>query len=160
MSLKVASLSDGDRAALWTVVAFLEDRMMEAGTIDWALQVGADRLVERMAVRHLLNSGQGPELEEPWTTAWRLIEESWIRQPPEDQGHVLARHARISMRLKKGDRSGGAVEEITALVTPCLGVSRPGRDTGKSPHPRGSRVGPPHEWPTYRPENSGCCDDR
>ena len=124
MISNIGTLSEGDQAALWSIVEFLRQRLMRTDTVDWALELTAEHRPERMAVQHLLNTQQGSELREPWMTAWRLIEESWIRQPPEARGHVHARLHRIGARLRTGDRSGGAVERIATLVTPCLRVDR------------------------------------
>ena len=124
MISNIGMLSEGDQAALWSTVEFLRQRLMQTDTVDWALELTAENRPERMAIQHLLDSQQGSALREPWMTAWHLIEESWTRQPPEAGGHLPARLHRIGARLRTGDRSGGAVERITTLVTPCLRVDR------------------------------------
>ncbi|MFL9498830.1 hypothetical protein ACJMQP_02100 [Rhodopseudomonas palustris] len=113
-------LDPQDRETFRTVVAFLNKRLAEQGTIDWALNFKPWQRVERIAVEDLLNSPRAGNLEEPWASAWRLIEESWA-EPYSDQKSEAAIYD-IQRRLRAGDRSGAVVATIFDLVAPRLKV--------------------------------------
>ncbi len=115
-----ATLDGNDRAMFRATVAFLEKRLAESDTIEWALGLKPDRHIERMAVAELLNRPEGSALDEPWASAWRLIEESWF-QVTVEEGPSTAIY-RIQERLRHGDRSGAIVSAIANLVAPRLKV--------------------------------------
>jgi len=100
---------------------FASGRLAERGTLEWALTLGPSRRAERAAILSLLEHGPDAELAEPWAGAWRLIEESWQSAPVGDSPPLDVH--RIGRRLKRGDRSGAIVHDITALVAPRLDVS-------------------------------------
>ena len=114
------TLGDNDRSAFWAVVDFLKNRLAESDTIEWALDLRSDQRIERMAVVHLLNDTSVTPPEEPWATAWRLIEESWSYRSISDdhQIHVFD----VRQRLHEGDRSASIVTAIVNLVAPGLEV--------------------------------------
>ncbi|MFT3937813.1 hypothetical protein [Rhodopseudomonas sp.] len=113
-------LAPQDRETFRAVVAFLNKRLAEQGTIDWALKLEAAQRIERIAIEHLLASPGGQNLEEPWTSAWRLVEESWsaLRSERRDGPIIYS----IQERLRAGDRSGAAIAAIVDLVAPRLKV--------------------------------------
>ncbi len=113
-------LSHGDRAALGVATAFLTDRLQERETIEWALRLQRSDTVKREAVLHLLDMPVGMELSEPWRTAWRLIEESWLDSVNDDQvsGEYDARR-----RVLSGERTGSLVKFIAELVASRLKVN-------------------------------------
>ena len=113
-------LSERDRAACRATMAFINDRLDERATIDWALHLGRDEVVKRAAIRDLLDSLSGKKLGEPWRSAWRLIEESWD-SPPVESGTSRGVYQAQSC-LRKGDRSGALVAAIVELVTPRLEI--------------------------------------
>jgi hypothetical protein len=115
-----ARLDEHDRAAFRAIVAFLNKRLAEPGTIDWALKLKPTQRIERIAVCDLLNSPSTQVLDDPWATAWRLIEESWS-SPASEEGPSTAIYS-IQKRLRAGDRSGAIVSEIVNLVAPRLKV--------------------------------------
>ena len=115
-----ATLDGNERAMFRATVAFLEKRLAESDTFDWALRLKPDRRVERMAVAELLNGPEGSALNEPWASAWRLIEESWS-QVAVEEGPSTAIYG-IQRRLCHGDRSGAIVSAIVNLVAPRLKV--------------------------------------
>ena len=115
-----ASLSESERESVLVANAFLRDRLSERGTIDWALRLGPDRHAERYAINDLLNSRPVPSLKEPFTTAWRLLEESWAYSGADKHPALAVNDVRI--RLRDGDRSGALVQEIANLVAPRLEV--------------------------------------
>jgi hypothetical protein len=77
-----AYLDQRDRGAMNIVVAFLATRLEERATLNWALRLDRQQTVERIGVTHILDGPAGLVLKEPWSTAWRLLEESWSSPPP------------------------------------------------------------------------------
>jgi hypothetical protein len=125
--------SDHERAAVTSAVAFLQDRLEQRATIEWALKLDTSNGVERIAVQHLLDGPRGWQIREPWQSAWRLIEESW--ETPVERRKGSGGQYRILERIKNGDRSGGLIAEIIDLVRPGIKVS-PAQPARKTRHPR------------------------
>lgn len=115
-----AYLDTQDRETFRTVIAFLNKRLAEQGTIDWALKLEPGQRIERIAVEDLLTGPGARDLPEPWASAWRLIEESWSTPPSEGRNGTAIYG--IQQRLRAGDRSGAAVAAIVDLVAPRLKV--------------------------------------
>ena len=115
-----ATLDGNDRAMLGATVAFLKKRLAEPDTIEWALGLKPDQRVERMALAKLLNGPEGSALDQPWASAWRLIEESWSQVAIEEDPSTAIYD--IRERLRHGDRSGAVVSAIVNLVAPRLKV--------------------------------------
>jgi hypothetical protein len=115
-----AYLDPKDRETFSTVTAFLNKRLAEQGTIDWALKLKPGQRIERIAVEDLLTGPGARDLAEPWASAWRLIEESW--SAPQSEGNDGTTIYGIQHRLRAGDRSGAAVSAIVDLVAPRLKV--------------------------------------
>jgi len=102
------------------VIAFLNNRLAEQETIDWALRLKPWQRIERMAVEDLLIGPGARKLEEPWSSAWSLLEESWSE--PLLDGRYETTIYGIQKRLRAGDRSGATVAAIVDLVAPRLKV--------------------------------------
>lgn len=115
-----AYLDPQDRDTFRATIAFLHKRLAEQGTIDWALRLKPGQRVERIAIEDLLNGSGAGDLQEPWVTAWRLIEESWSSGFSE-RGDGTAIYG-IQRRLRSGDHSGAVVAAIVNLVAPRLKV--------------------------------------
>lgn len=115
-----AYLDSHDRETFRATVAFLHKRLAEQETIEWALKLNSGQRIERIAIEDLLNSPGARDLQEPWATAWRLIEESWS-SGVSDRGDGTAIYG-IQNRLRAGDRSGAVVAAIVDLVAPRLKV--------------------------------------
>jgi hypothetical protein len=115
-----AYLDPQDRETFRTVIAFLDKRLAEQGTIDWALKLRPGQRIERIAVEDLLTGPGARDLLEPLASAWRLIEESWTA--PQSEGRDGTAIYGIQKRLRAGDRSGAAVAAIVDLVAPRLKV--------------------------------------
>ena len=77
MRLLQLSLNARDQGTVGSTAAFLESLLEEKGTIEWALRLGSNDIVKRIATLWLLNRKEGIALREPWRSAWRIIEESW-----------------------------------------------------------------------------------
>lgn len=109
-----------DSDTLRTAIAFLDKRLEEQKTVDWALKLEQERRVERIAIEYLLTDLGASHLSEPWATAWRLIEESWSTRPP--KGRAGTAIYGLQRRLRAGDRSGALIAAIVELVSPRLAV--------------------------------------
>ena len=115
-----AYLDVHDRNTFRATVAFLQNRLAEQGTIDWALRLKHSQRIEKIAIEELLNGPGARELNEPWATAWRLIEESWSSGFSESDDGIAIYG--IQKRLRAGDHSGAVVAAIVNLVAPQLEV--------------------------------------
>jgi hypothetical protein len=113
-------LSDRDRDAVRTLMAFLPERLSERRIVDWALRTKPHEFVKRIAVLQSLEFLDASQLKEPWRSAWRLIEESWDEELPQSSG---ADAYRIQRRIVAGERSGRLISAIIAVVQPRLEVS-------------------------------------
>ncbi len=114
------SLNDQDRASFRATIAFLDGRLEEQTTIDWALRLKPNDTIKRLALLDLIDSPNGRRIGEPWRLAWRLIEESWNNPVIED--HASAGAHDVQHRLRAGERSGSLVAAIVELVVPRLMV--------------------------------------
>ncbi len=101
------------------MVAFLDGRLEERESIEWALEPGANVEQKRHAILRLLNPPWRVSLSEPWHTAWQLIEESWQGET-DDQNRLPIK--KIKQRLESGDRTEALISAIVKLVTPRLAV--------------------------------------
>ena len=119
MRLLQRSLNAKDQATMRSTVAFLEGRLEEKETIEWALGLGPDDIVKRWAILDLLNTPEGINLREPWRSAWRLIEEFWDTPIPDFYGLYVYD---VQDRLRSGERSGALVSAIVNLVAPRLSI--------------------------------------
>jgi len=120
MRSRWANRNEQDQAAFRATIAFLNGRLAERATVDWALGLGPYDDIKRIAVLDRIDSSEGQNLGEPWRSAWRLIEESWCHPVAERDTSTAAYTAQH--RLRAGDRSGPLVTAIVELVTPRLKV--------------------------------------
>ncbi|MFG1225734.1 hypothetical protein [Xanthobacter wiegelii] len=109
-----------DNEMLRAVIAFLDKRLEEQKTVDWAVKLEPERRVERIAIEYLLTDLGASYLSEPWATAWRLIEESWSSRPSKLRAGTAIYS--LQKRLRAGDRSGALIAAIVGLVSPRLKV--------------------------------------
>lgn len=114
------SLNEQDQASFRATIAFLNGRLEERATVDWALRLKPNDSIKRLALLYLIDSPDGRKISEPWRSAWRLIEESWNNPPVEDHASTGAYDAQH--RLLAGERSGSLVATIVELVAPRLKV--------------------------------------
>ena len=112
------NLNEFDRAAFYTTRAFLNGRLEERATVDWALRLKLKDTFKRLAMLDLIDSSYGRKISEPWRSAWRLIEESWNKPAVEEYTSSDVYDAQ--RRLRAGDRSGSLVAAIVELVAPRL----------------------------------------
>lgn len=112
------SLSEHEQNAFRAIVAYLENRLEDRETINWALSLKDDDIVKKYAVLEIVERRAGQKLTEPWRSAWRLIEEYWKVPPKLDRPSMEA--YQIQQRLSSGERSGFLVSEIVEIVKPRL----------------------------------------
>ena len=124
MRLHQLSMNAKDQATVRSTVAFLEGRLKEKETIEWALSLGPDNILKRRAILHLLDTPEGISLREPWRSAWRLIEEFWDTPIPDFYGLGVYN---VQDRLRSGERSGALVSAIVNLVAPRLSIEAYGK---------------------------------
>ena len=128
MGLLPLSLNARDQAMVRSIVAFLEGRLKEKETIEWALDIGSGDIdidiVKRRAILHLLDWPGGVNLREPWLSAWWLIRESW----KEPNANLRMLEVEVKKRLhSKGERSEALVSAIVDLVAPRLSIKAYGK---------------------------------
>ena len=115
-----ANLNELDRAAFRATITFLEGRLEERATVDWALRLKPNDTIKRLALLELIDSRDGQKISEPWRSAWRLIEENWNNPGVEDRASTHVYGAKE--RLRAGDRSGSLITEIVKLVAPRIKI--------------------------------------
>lgn len=107
-------------SAMRVALAFLDRRLSERSTVEWALRLEEADIDKRAAIEAALRGPSGQVIADPWLTAWRLIEESW-----RDHGARSQRASDVfeaARWLAAGDRSGELVSAIVDLVRPRLKV--------------------------------------
>lgn len=114
------TLSDRDRDAVRTLMAFLHERLSERRIVEWALRTKPGEIIKRAAVLQSLEFLDANQLKEPWHSAWRLIEESWDQELPQSSGTDAYG---VQRRVKAGERSGSLISAIIAVVQPRLEVN-------------------------------------
>jgi len=113
------ALGDQDRDATRAVMAFLNGRLAERSTVEWALRTKRDDIVKRSAILQSLEYLEATTLKEPWRTTWRLIEESW--NDDSVRSSSIEAH-RAQRRIVAGERTGSLVSSIVSIVRPRLHV--------------------------------------
>ena len=98
-------------------MAFLEGRLEEQKTVEWALTLEPEAIVERTAVLELLSYPPRRPNTEPWHTAWALIDGL-----PRTSSAEASRgeEYQISQRVRAGDRS---TTLVATVHIPCLQVA-------------------------------------
>lgn len=99
-----------------SALAFIERRLGQRETLEWALDLPPVRRAERRAVLQALD--RAPP-KEPWISAWRLLEEAWDEERPVGPMDEV-RRIDVAQELATGSYSGALVTKITDLVRPRL----------------------------------------
>lgn len=120
MKLHWANLNESDRAVYNATIAFLNGRLEERATVDWALRLNLNDGISRLALLDLINHPGGNRISEPWRSGWRLTEESWNNLIVKDHTSTGVYHAKA--RLQAGEKSESLVCLIVELVAPKLKV--------------------------------------
>ncbi len=115
-----ANLNELDRAAFRATTAFLNGRLEERATVDWAIRLQPNDTIKRLALLELIDSPDGQKISEPWRSAWHLIKDSWNH--PTSEFLTSTGIYGVTQRLHTGDRSGSLVRAIVELVEPRLKV--------------------------------------
>jgi hypothetical protein len=105
-----------------TTIAFVEGRLSERATVEWALSLEERDVAKRWAVLEVLHGRSARLVGEPWRTAWRLVEESWEGGLTMREGS-LAKYD-VADRIKSGERTGALIASILNLVRPFIKVSQ------------------------------------
>lgn len=120
MKARWLDLEPKDQGAFRAAVQFLDLRMGEPETFEWALSKATHDKVARAAILHCLDTAKGRALGEPWQTAWRFIEEFW-EDLPTDRIDGTGEYD-IRRRLASGDHTGSLIRDLVALVAPRLKI--------------------------------------
>ncbi len=94
-------------------------RFSDPEMLRWAARLPAEAATERSAVRDAVRWRLDAATPEPWRTAWRTVAEAHLAPV------TVARREHdfdLGRRLNEGDRSGGLIAEVAALVAPRLSV--------------------------------------
>ena len=121
MSLAWTQLPERERAVYWSTYSYLDGRLADTATVQWALQLSVERRAERFAIASVLHKTPNTSLSEPWATVWELIEESWLG---ESTRLAAGSASGIRRRIRGGERSASLIAEISVLVSPRLEVRR------------------------------------
>jgi len=114
-------LPEAELGVFRTTIAFIEQRLAERATLEWALGLEERDVAKRMGVLEVLSRRNDRLKKEPWRTAWRLVEESWESGPIAREGSVAKYD--IADRIKSGERSGALIASILNLVRPSIKVA-------------------------------------
>ena len=120
MKPRWANINALDQAAFRATIAFLNSRLEERASVDWALRLKPNDTIKRLALLYLIDSPAGRKISEPWLSAWHLIEESWNNPAVEESTSTGVYDAK--RRLRSGERSGSLVTAIVELVAPRLKI--------------------------------------
>ncbi len=131
-------LSKTDAQIFRSTLTFISERLEERETVEWALALKGSDIAKRIAVIQALDFPANRKLNEPWGSAWRLIEEGW------DYADRLrgesAESYTLQFRIAAGDRSGALIDRIVELVRPRIIASShskfPGLSKRKPSKPR------------------------
>ena len=118
-----------DKANYEITCAFLKSRLADSDAVHWAATLDrhldpGDLSVIRRAIGELLDRH---EVTEPWSSAWRWIQDSWSAR---HRRNALDAH-RATDRFRTGDRSMNLVDAIARLVEPPLLVEPAGPYLGR-----------------------------
>ena len=123
-------LQGADVTKFWTTVKFLQGRICEKQTIEWALRLGPSDGPERAALMYLVRGSK--TVPRAWAGAWALIEESWSSPEANANADTITSFD-ISQRLPLTPRSGGLVTLIADHVRPGLALRSPIHLDGERP---------------------------
>ena len=133
--MRWTGLDEQDERVFWMTTRFIEGRLCERSTLEWAMGLSVEREAERRAVTHVMHEGGASELSEPWRKAWGLVEASWSAPGAKESGGSARS---IGRRVGSGERSSELVTSIVNLVEPRLRVKRAAPSSGGRPkRPKG-----------------------
>lgn len=101
-----------------TTIAFLQDRLNERSSIEWALELDDRHLEERNAIRDLLVAPR-VKLKEPFRTAWFWLLESWDARPRNRRDRYA-----LEDQIQRIGLNGDALRSIVDLVRPWPKLDR------------------------------------
>lgn len=104
------------RTTFDVTVEFFKNRLQTKEAIDWALRLESKEKAQRLAILHLINRIGFANLDEPWLTAWHLIEEYWS-YPEIEHGSAFEIQT-VKRLLTAGSRTG--IDKIIDFVAPRM----------------------------------------
>lgn len=109
------------RMASACVSVFVRTRLSDRRTLTWACASlpTKQEACKRSGVRRSLGFRER-ELEEPWLTAWRMVEETWSRPETDSREDLTLRKYRLRERLDRGENSLSLAEDLAEFVKPWL----------------------------------------
>lgn len=122
MMLRWLLLPEAELGVFRTTIAFVEGRLSERATLEWALSLEERDVAKRWGVLEVLRRRSDRLVDEPWRTAWRLVEESWESGLTMREGSLAK--SDVADRIKSGERSGALIASIVNLVRPFIKVSQ------------------------------------
>lgn len=108
-----SKLINTDQEITKILVDFLQTRLEDTETIDWALGLTEQDIIKRAALTRVLQFKRSA-LREPWSLAWKLIEQSWkgfIR-------HDI--HAVDSYQIFERLNSGEITDDFVSIIVDYL----------------------------------------
>lgn len=126
----LVELQGADVTKFWTTVEFLQGRVCETQTIEWALRLGPGDGPERAALIYLVRGSK--TVPKAWAAVWALIEESWSSPEPDANADTMTSFD-ISQRLPLAPRRGGLVTLIADHMRPRLTLRSPLHLDGERP---------------------------
>ena len=114
MSYIWPNLTESERYLFQAICAFLNGRLNKKETIDWALTIGSQDKISKLALIETLERSDILKLSEPWQSAWQFILEN-IKNSYTYLDNSFPVY-QISKRLGNGDRSNLIISEIVELV--------------------------------------------
>lgn len=109
-----------DDVRLRITFAFLSNRLMDKDVLDWAIKLSADQQPEREAILFLLND-KHKALEEPWYSAWALVEESWQQAGNSSRMSSISA-LRARQRIASGHFSNATLSDLVLSIQPKMKV--------------------------------------
>ena len=115
-------LPESELGVFRTTIAFVEGRLSERATLEWALNLEERDVAKRWGVLEVLSRRSDRLVAEPWRTAWRLVEESWEVGVTMHEGSLATLD--VADRIKSGERTGALTASILNLVRPFIKVAQ------------------------------------
>lgn len=122
MSNRLRLVAESDRDVFEAAFSFLRGRLSERAAVEWALRLPSNDIAKRSAVLEALSHRKANELEEPWRTAWRIVEEGWSSESAEASRGAVDKLL-VEERIRAGERTGALIAEVVSLVRPRVKVS-------------------------------------
>ena len=108
-----------ERRVAHATITFLQGRLEERVTLEWALALQGTQLSERNSVRDAIQRS-AKALKEPFKTAWQWVIEAWEHEAASWDHEQF----RVAELVQAGDVSGAVLRRIVCLVQPRAQVEK------------------------------------